>query len=162
MPDLMSTMATAISLAGRLREISKNIEDAEFKNILADLSLELADAKLAMADIQVKALDKDKEIETLKEKLKNKTKTVGFHGARYFVADNGEPTGSPFCPTCYAKDHELYPLTNWKRGETTNKCGVCKNTVDQRESPLDVDYYIKSQREASVKIGREYELKLLP
>ena len=93
MSDLMSTMSTAISLAGRLREISKNIEDAEFKNILADLSLELADAKLAMADIQVRALDKDKEIEALKEKLKNKTKTVGFRGARYFVAENGEPTG---------------------------------------------------------------------
>ena len=52
--DLMSTMTTVISLARRLREISKNIEDAAFKNILADLSLELADAKLAMADIQIK------------------------------------------------------------------------------------------------------------
>jgi len=162
MPDFMSAMTTAISLAGRLREISKNIGDAEFKNILADLSLELADAKLAMADIQFKALDKDKEIAALKEKLKNKTKTVGFLGARYYVGENGEPTGSPFCPTCYAKEHELYPLTNWNNNENTNKCGVCKNTVAQRMSPLDVDYYINSQREASVKIGTEYELKLLP
>ena len=56
----MSMMTTVISLARRLRQISKNIEDA----------------KLAMADIQIKALDKDKEIEVLKEKLKNKIKTV--------------------------------------------------------------------------------------
>jgi hypothetical protein len=162
MPDLMSAMSTAISLAGRLREISKNVGDAEFKNILADLSLELADAKLAMADIQVKGIDKDKEIEALKEKLKNKVKTVGFQGARYYANNDGEPTGSPFCPTCYAKDHELYPLTSWSRKEYTNKCGVCKNTIEQRLSPLDVDYYINSQREASVKLGREYEIKLLP
>ena len=162
MADLMSTMATAISLAVRLREISKNIEDAEFKNLLADLSLELADAKLGMADTLVKSMDKDKEIEALKGKLKNKTKTVGFHAARYYVAENGEPTGSPFCPTCYAKDHELYPLINWSRKEFTNKCGVCGNTVDQRQSPMDADHYIKVQREASLKLNSEYAIKILP
>jgi len=49
--DIISSVSTAITLATRLREISKNIEDAEFKNLLADLSLELADAKLKMADL---------------------------------------------------------------------------------------------------------------
>ena len=160
MADLMSTMTTAISLARRLREINKNIEDAEFKNILADLSLELADVKLALADIQVKGIEKDKEIDFLKEKLKNKT--IGFLGARYYLGENGEPTGSPFCPTCYAKDHELYPLTNWNSRADTNKCGVCGNTVDQRQSPIDVDHYIKRQSEASGKMGTAYEPKFLP
>lgn len=51
MADLITTVSTAISLATRLREISKNIEDAEFKNLLADLNLELADAKMKMADL---------------------------------------------------------------------------------------------------------------
>ncbi|MCV3263343.1 hypothetical protein OGZ01_11815 [Vibrio harveyi] len=53
MADLLSSVSTAISLATRLREIGKNIEDAEFKNILADLSLELADSKLKMADLDL-------------------------------------------------------------------------------------------------------------
>lgn len=47
--DLISSFSTVISLASRLREISKNIEDAEFKNLVADLSLELADAKMKIA-----------------------------------------------------------------------------------------------------------------
>jgi predicted RNA-binding Zn-ribbon protein involved in translation (DUF1610 family) len=51
MADIISTVSTAITLATRLREISKNIGDAEFKNILADLSLELADAKLKVAEL---------------------------------------------------------------------------------------------------------------
>lgn len=51
MADLITTVSTAISLATRLREIGKNIEDAEFKNLLADLSLELAEVKLKMADL---------------------------------------------------------------------------------------------------------------
>lgn len=51
MADILSSISTALSLTSRLREISKNIEDAEFKNLLADLSLELADAKLQIADL---------------------------------------------------------------------------------------------------------------
>ena len=51
MTDIISTVSTAITLASRLREISKNIENAEFKNILADLSIELAEAKLRIADL---------------------------------------------------------------------------------------------------------------
>ena len=45
MSDVVSTVSTAISLASRLKKISKNIEDAEYKNLLSDLSLELAEAK---------------------------------------------------------------------------------------------------------------------
>ncbi|MBE3752988.1 hypothetical protein HJ186_23040 [Vibrio parahaemolyticus] len=51
MSDVLGSIGQAISLAKRLREISKNIEDAEFKNLLADLNLELADTKLALADV---------------------------------------------------------------------------------------------------------------
>jgi predicted RNA-binding Zn-ribbon protein involved in translation (DUF1610 family) len=70
MSDLISTVTTAIGLASRLREISKNIEDAEFKNILADLSLELADTKLKMADLI-------SENASLKEKLDSVTSSTG-------------------------------------------------------------------------------------
>lgn len=51
MTDLISSVSTAITLATRLREISKNIEDAEFKNLVADLSIELAEAKQKIADL---------------------------------------------------------------------------------------------------------------
>jgi len=162
MPEILSTLSTAISLAVRLREISKNIEDAEFKNLLADLSLELATLKIEMADIQIKSLEKNNEIESLKEKLKNKEKNIGFLGARYYVNESGEPTGSPFCPVCWAKSHDLYPLIRWNQNQTTNKCGVCENTIEGRQSPLDVDHYIKTQREASASLKTEYVLKVLP
>jgi Zn finger protein HypA/HybF involved in hydrogenase expression len=68
--DLISSVSTAISLATRLREISKNIEDAEFKNLLADLSLELADAKLKIADLV-------SENAELKEKMHSLTSATG-------------------------------------------------------------------------------------
>ncbi|OJS98018.1 MULTISPECIES: hypothetical protein [Marinobacter] len=70
MTDLVTTVSTAISLATRLREISKNIEDAEFKNLLADLNLELADAKMKMADL----ISENAE---MKEKLDSLTSATG-------------------------------------------------------------------------------------
>lgn len=57
MGDVVSTIGTAITLTKRLREISKKIEDAEFKNLLADLSLELADAKLKIAELMEQNAD---------------------------------------------------------------------------------------------------------
>ena len=70
MADIISTVSTAISLATRLREIGKNIENAEFKNLLAELSLELADAKLKIADLI-------SENTALKGKLEEVTSATG-------------------------------------------------------------------------------------
>lgn len=70
MGDLIATVSTAITLATRLREISKNVGDAEFKNLLADLSLELADAKLKIADLL-------NENAGLREKLNSLTSATG-------------------------------------------------------------------------------------
>lgn len=83
MGDLISTISTTITLATRLREISKNIEDAEFKNLLADLSLELADTKLKIADL----INENTE---LKEKLNSLTSA------------NGE-----LCPKCNNRTFEI-------------------------------------------------------
>ncbi len=51
MADVIATMASTLNLATRLRTIGKNIENAEFKNLLADLSMELADLKVRVADV---------------------------------------------------------------------------------------------------------------
>ncbi|PMN92604.1 hypothetical protein [Enterovibrio norvegicus] len=83
MADLLSSFSTALSLATRLREIGKTIEDAEFKNVLADLSLELADSKLKIADLVA-------ENATLKEKLNALTSTAG-----------------ELCPKCNNRSFEL-------------------------------------------------------
>ena len=49
--DILATLNHSISLVSRLREISKNLSEAEFKNLLADLSSELADAKIKIAEL---------------------------------------------------------------------------------------------------------------
>jgi len=65
MADLVSSVTTAITIASRLREIGKNIENAEFKNLIADLSLKLADAKLKIADLVSENAEMKEQIHAL-------------------------------------------------------------------------------------------------
>ena len=51
MQEIIASIANAISLTKRLKEISDNIRNAEIKNVLADLSLELAETKLKVAEL---------------------------------------------------------------------------------------------------------------
>lgn len=61
----ITAITNAISLLTRLREISANIRDAEFKNLLADLSLELAEVKIKMAGLMTENLELQNKIKEL-------------------------------------------------------------------------------------------------
>ena len=55
--EALNTISNAITLAKQLREISKNIEEAEFKNVLADLMIQLANVKIESADAKERIAD---------------------------------------------------------------------------------------------------------
>lgn len=116
-PDLVSSISTAISLVSRLKKISENIKDAEFKNLLADLSLELADAKMKLAILleeNAKLMNRIRELENTE----------------------GEP-----CPKCRnrswqlegsRKDRDMGDLgVLWR----TYKCSSCGFTEEQMFTP---------------------------
>ena len=83
MTDIISTISSAITLTRRLKTISDNIKDAEIKNLLADLSLQLADAKLKLASIL-------EENAALKQRIK----------------ENENIEGDP-CPKCRMRSYQL-------------------------------------------------------
>jgi len=78
----ISAITNAISLLTRLKTISENIRDAEFKNLLADLSLELAEVKLKMAGLMNENLElqnKIKELESVEGDTCPKCHKRGWH-----------------------------------------------------------------------------------
>lgn len=158
----LTSIQTAAEIVKMLRESSSSLEQAELKLQLAEIIMALADAKSEMATIQFEVLDKDKKIEELCKKLKNKSATLGFKGARYMADEAGEPEGSPFCQTCWAVSGDLIPLTHPSRGSNSNVCGKCDTKVATSQSPLDAGHYIKTQRESGEKIGMPFELKTMP
>jgi regulator of replication initiation timing len=122
--DILSTVSNSITLVQRLREISKNIAEAEFKNVLADLSYELADLKLEAASL------KERLAVLQEENILLKKTTVPIEEG---------PTGNKWGCYQFASDDGLYCTACWdskrKKSLTTRinprirMCPVCQATL---------------------------------
>lgn len=117
MSDLISTATTAIQLVSRLREINKNIANAEFANALADLSMELSELKIKAAGL----LDENNELRRQLAQKQNKRLT--FKDFAYF-SDEGD---GPFCPGCYDGQEKNIRLTKMSGPFTVFGSHACPN-----------------------------------
>ena len=121
--DVLATLTHSISLVGRLREISKNLSEAEFKNLLADLSSELADAKIHIAELKTQLAALAEESRSLKVAAsENKQKPSQKWGCYQFEGEQGL-----FCTACY-DSRGAKSLTN-RLSSTRRSCPVCKAVV---------------------------------
>ncbi|UYK76878.1 hypothetical protein NG825_00240 [Xanthomonas sacchari] len=119
MSDLITSVATAIQLTQRLREINKNIANAEFSNVLADLSMELAEVKIQLTGLR-------EENEKLRRQIAHKESLeLVFKDFAYFSKDND----GPFCPGCYDSSSKIIRLTKLSQPFTvfgSHSCPTCK------------------------------------
>ena len=122
--DIVASINHSISLVSRLREISKNISEAEFKNLLADLSNELADAKIQIAELKEQLAAKSQEMTNLKSALpQDRAKPSGIlWGCYQFEGQEGL-----FCSACYDTKGKK-SLTN-RLSSTRRSCPVCKAVI---------------------------------
>jgi len=106
--DIVTSIQSAITIVGKLREFSKRVEDAEFKMLLADLSLELADAKLEVADLKTELAAAKTEIQKHKVEIANRegTKPSIDAGAYIFEGDS-----SHYCTACFDTKNSRVRLT---------------------------------------------------
>jgi len=123
--SVITSINNAITLAQRLREISKNIEDAEFKNVLADLSLEIADTKLSLAQVTEENAQLKSELTKLKHSRGETESELIYKDFAYY----SESEDGPFCSGCYDTKKQKIRLT----AETghfktfgSHKCPICK------------------------------------
>ncbi|MFT6636590.1 hypothetical protein [Alcanivorax sp.] len=130
MDDVIGSIGHAITLAKRLREISKNIEDAEFKNLLADLNLELADTKLALADVMEKNAQLRTELATIKHSQGGiSIEPLTFREFAYFTEGND----GPFCSKCYETANQRIRLKKVTGAFSTfghTQCPSCEQFYD--------------------------------
>lgn len=119
---VLAAVATSMQLVSRLREINKNIENAEFSNALADLGLELAKLKSELASV----LDENTDLKT-QLAVKQSTPVLEFKNGAYFKQD-GE--GS-FCSGCYDNSRKairLAPVPRTFKDLASHMCPVCQST----------------------------------
>ena len=124
MMDVVASINHSISLVTRLREIAKNISEAEFKNLLADLSNELADAKLQMAELKQQLAVQAEEIQALKRARPDvKEKPIGRQWGCYKFTGDTEL----YCTGCY-DSRGVKSVTN-RMNIQTRSCPVCRAVI---------------------------------
>jgi len=117
MPDIFAAVTSAITTAKKLKELADKVRDSEFKSLLADLSLELAEVKTQLAGV-------------MNENTQLKTKVRELESAE------GDP-----CPKCRKRgwhvessepDRQFGPLGGIRR---TYKCSLCGFSESQLITP---------------------------
>lgn len=122
-----AAIADAMSLANRLREINKKIGDAEFSGLLAELQLELAEAKARIADLVVENSELRTQLAE-REKAAAIVTEMKFDGQVY----RKENDSSAYCPTCFDSDGKairLSALSPPLNRSVQFLCGKCSTTV---------------------------------
>lgn len=70
MVDILGSLSAALAIASKVKIVSKHVRDADFKNLLADLNIKLAEAKMKMGDLL-------EENVRLKERIRELEKVEG-------------------------------------------------------------------------------------
>lgn len=94
----------AISLSKRLSEIAKKVNNAEITSIAADLMLELAETKMALANAKAEQQELIYEV----SELKKEKKKIFVHGNLFFKFE--EDSDELFCTWCFENEGKLLHL----------------------------------------------------
>jgi len=124
----------ALEIAKVMREMDKSISESEWKLKIADLMSTLADSQSSLAEIRLLLVDKDAEIQELKEALANKQKVLRDGDAYFEVGDSGELVGSAYCSHCYEVENVLVHITQVPIDRKMAMCPKCNSVVNWRPS----------------------------
>jgi hypothetical protein len=128
--DIMTALATAtksLELVKALREVDRQIGEAELKSKAAELLSNLADVKIALVEARDELEGKEKEIAKLKLAFHLREDCVRHENFLYEKKPDGTPRGQPYCPRCEQVDGVMIKLT-YDEGMRGNAiCPQCKS-----------------------------------
>jgi predicted RNA-binding Zn-ribbon protein involved in translation (DUF1610 family) len=111
MTDLLPAISRAINLATRLRALSdKKVKDAEFKGILDDILLELAEVQLKVEEVMNENVILKGQVQNPKGELCPRCGELGWRvtGSRPH-GQHGSIARTYSCPKCGLKEEVIAP-----------------------------------------------------
>ena len=126
--DIIAGIQSALEIIGKLKAFSKKVQDADFNMLLAELTNQLADAKLEAANLKIELAKVKDENEQLAKRLSSKesAKPILSNGGYQFEGDDGL-----YCTGCFdsqQKKIRLARLTGAFSKIGKWKCPNCQNT----------------------------------
>lgn len=124
----MQYVQGAIDIAKKLSALSKKVQDVEFSTMLADLSMQLVDAKTEMLGMKDQINKLTQENKDLKERLeaKEQGKPIFDNGVYKFEGDDGV-----YCPSCFDSKQRKIRLNKVPPGfDVRYECNSCGLMVE--------------------------------
>ncbi len=111
MADILGTVSTVIETAKKLRKVSEKVQDAETKNLVADLNLELADLKSKIAELKEENTELRNKLSQFRE-AEHLRSSLELRNDLYYLTDQNidRPSG-PYCTRCFDSDQQLILVT---------------------------------------------------
>jgi len=122
MIEVVEGVNAAITTVKKLNELNEKIKNAEVKMLIADLSIQLSDAKISISELLDRNRVLQEEINSLKS---DQCEPLTFKDGVYFDSNND----GPFCPGCYdgkKQKHRILPVAApLHRKMGVHQCSVC-------------------------------------
>ena len=127
---VLTSIKSATDIAKLLKETNLSLEIAEVKLKLADLISTLADAKMEIAGVQDLLREKDTKIHKL-EKALLAVKENLVYDAPFYWHVQGDMRDGPFCQQCYDADVKLIRLQSRERAGSW-ECKTCGKLFEDK------------------------------
>lgn len=119
----LGALKAATDLVKVIRESDLSLEKAETKLKLAELISALADAKIAVAEMQEEMLAKDKRIRELEDQREKVEKLI--YVAPFYWRISGTERDGPFCQKCHDTQEKIVYLQQNPRDKGLWSCRGC-------------------------------------
>jgi hypothetical protein len=123
----LASVKTASEILKIIRGAGQELESAEYKLKLAELTETLADLRIFMSELRESLLEKDAEISSLKDALQLKATVIRHSDVYYEKDEEGKAIGSAFCPRCWEVEFKLIHLVRNARPTNKSRCPKCEN-----------------------------------
>jgi len=148
---LKTSVEVATTIAKTVKDIDRNVSEAEYKAQLAELILALSETHLSMAELNSILIDKDKTISKLQSQLEMKDNIVYEDPVYWKTLVDGTKEG-PYCQKCYDDNKKLVRLLTFSAdNEGAWKCSVCESFFNTKE-------YARRRRENNRRIVKNFTL----
>ena len=119
---LIITVRATIATLGKVRDLTKTMEQVEIKTAVAELANELADLQFQLAELKTQVFDLQEENARLKGRESSEKPKVEYSCYKF------EGDKNLYCPGCYDTTGRKHLMVGQEEGFGL-KCSVCKLTA---------------------------------
>lgn len=124
--EILSAINSSIDTLKKIKELSESLKNTEMKQLVADLSNELADTKLAVAELKSEILALKEENAALKVNKEKQDKPEIKWGCYIFDGDDSRL----YCTTCY--DLKGIRVLTTRLTPISRRCNNCKSELTRQ------------------------------